>query len=146
MTRAFVDANIPMYAAGSPHPLREPAMRVLELAAERPAAFVTSAEVLQELLHRRLSPRGWPVGREVFAAFVELMRERIEPVLAEDVERAARLADATTGADARDLLHAAVMRRLGLTRIITTDRGFDAIEGVTRLDPAHLDSWVETLA
>ena len=31
---------------------------------------------------------------------------------------------------ARDALHAAVMRRHGVTRIMTFDRGFDGISGV----------------
>src|SRR3990172_878982 len=84
----FLDANVPIYAAGRPHPLKEPSAQVLMLAAERPEAFVTDAEVLQELLHRYLALRLWPQGREVFRHFTELMRERVEPVQADDVERA----------------------------------------------------------
>lgn len=110
-------------------------MRVLEAVVDHPEALITSSEVFQELLHRRLS-RGWAVGREVFESFAELMRDRVASVLMEDVDLASRLAKIGAPASARDLLHAAVMRRLGATRIISTDRGFDSIEGVTRLDPA----------
>lgn len=142
---AYVDVNIPMYAGGREHAYRAPSLRVMAMISERPGAFVCSAECFQEILHRYLRERTWERGRIVFEGFGELMRDRVAPVLAGDVELAAQLADGAPGADARDLLHAAVMRRLGVTRIISTDRGFDAIEGVTRLDPGRVEEWFATL-
>lgn len=138
---AFLDTNVPIYAAGWPHPLKEPCAQVLLLVAEQPQAFVTDAEVLQELLHRYLALRLWLQGREVFRRFTELMRERVETVQADDVERAAALADAHPELGGRDLLHAAVMQRLGLRHICSTDTGFDRLTEVERLDPARLESW-----
>ena len=41
----FIDANVPIYAAGREHRYREPCSRVLLLVAEHPR-FVTDAEVL----------------------------------------------------------------------------------------------------
>jgi hypothetical protein len=38
------------------------------------------------------------------------------------------------------------MRRLGVTRIVSADRGFDGIAHVARLDPARLDEWRATVA
>jgi uncharacterized protein len=146
MTAAFVDANIPMYAAGAGHPLRAPSVRVLELIAERPSAFVTSSEVLQEILHRYMRLGRWGAGREVLSAFTELLGGRIEPVTGADVLRAAAMADGRSSASARDLIHASVMRRLGATHVISADRGFDQIDGLTRLDPARLDEWAGSLA
>ena len=137
----FLDANVPIYAAGRAHPLKGPCIEVLLLAAERPQAFVTDAEVLQELLHRYLALRLWPLGREVFWRFSQLMQERIETVQAADVERAASMADANSELDGRDFLHAAVMQRLGLQRIVSADRGFDRLSGIERLDPAQFAGW-----
>jgi len=137
---AFIDANIPIYAAGRPHPLKEPCVGVLLLAAENPQAFVTHAEVLQEL-HRYLSLRLWPLGREALSQFCELMHGRVEAVRAEDVERAAELADAHQELSARDLLHAAVMQRLGLRHIISADTGLDRLPELERLDPARVGAW-----
>jgi predicted nucleic acid-binding protein len=146
VTPAFIDTNVPMYAAGAPHPYRGPAVEVLAAAAERPQAFVTSAEVLQEILHRRIAARGrWTIGARVLQAFHDLMRERIEPILDADVMLASGLAADAPGADARDLLHAAVMRRLGVTLVISTDRGFDAIEGITRLELERIEEWLPAL-
>lgn len=142
---AYVDVNIPMYAGSREHAYRAPSLRVMALIGERPRAFVCSAECFQEILYRYLRARTWERGREVFDAFGELMRDRVVPVLFEGIELASRLADSAGAADARALLHAAVMRRLGVTRIISTDRGFDAVEGVTRLDPGHIEEWFAAL-
>ena len=65
----FIDANVPMYAAGRPHPLKEPSAAVLEFIALQPERFFTSAEVLQELMYRYLSLRRWAQGREIFLRF-----------------------------------------------------------------------------
>ena len=141
----FLDANVPIYAAGRPHDLKQPSAQVLMLAAERPASFVTDAEVLQELLHRYLALRLWPQGKEVFHRFADLMRERVEPVHAADVEQAARLADEYPQLGARDLLHAAVMQRLGVRRLVSADAGFDRLSGLERLDPAGVETWRDDL-
>jgi predicted nucleic acid-binding protein len=138
---AFIDTNVPIYAAGRAHPLKNPCAQVLHLVAEHAQAFVTDAEVLQELLHRYLALRLWPQGRDVFQRFSVLMQERVEAVQAGDVEHAAGLADAFQELGGRDLLHAAVMRRLGVRRIISADKGFDLLPEVERLDPAQLMSW-----
>jgi hypothetical protein len=141
----FLDANVPIYAAGRPHRLKEPSSQVLMLAAERPAAFVTDAEVLQELLHRYLALRLWRQGKEVFHRFADLMRERVEPVHAADVEQAALLADEYPELGARDLLHAAVMQRLGVRRLVSADAGFDRLSGLERLDPMNVEEWRDKL-
>ncbi len=138
---AFIDANIPIYAADREHPIKEPCARVLMLAAEHPQSFVTDAEVLQELLHRYLASGRWALGREVLQAFAEVMHGRIEPVYARDVHAAADLADRHAGVSARDLVHAAVMERLGSDRIISADADFDRLPNVTRLDPAGATDW-----
>jgi hypothetical protein len=142
----FLDANVPIYAVGRPHPLKEPSAQVLMLVAERPEAFLTDAEVLQELLHRYLALRLWPQGRDVFRHFAELMRERVEPVDAVDVEQAALLAGQYPDLGARDLLHAAVMSRLGVRSIVSADAGFDRLPGVERLDPTDVGVWRDKLA
>ena len=137
----FLDANIPIYAAGRPHRLKGPCAQVLMLAAERPEAFLTDAEVLQELLHRYLALRLWSEGRDVFHGFADLMRERVEPVQAIDVEQAALLADELPELGARDLLHAAIIRRLEVQNIISADAGLDRLTEVERLDPMEIEAW-----
>ena len=136
---------MPIYVAGRPHPLKAPCAQILLLVAEHPQGFVTDAEVLQELLHRYLALRLWPQGRGVFRRFVELMQERVEAVQPVDVERAADLADAYPDLGGRDLLHAAIMERLHLRRVISADQGFDRLTEVERLDPAQVEVWGHTI-
>ena len=135
---AFIDANVPIYASGREHPNQEPCARVLMMAAEHPLAFVTDVEVLQELMRRYIAAGRWALGREVLQDFAEVMHDRIEPVYDEDIHSAARLADSHPEISARDLVHAAVMLRLGSDRIISADADFDRLPNVTRLNPADI--------
>ncbi len=142
---AFIDANVPIYAAGRAHGLKAPCVRILMLAAGHPEAFVTDAEVLQELLHRYLALKIWSDGREAFDRFSEIMRDRVESILESDVKYASKLADDHSDSSARDLLHVSVMHRRGLHRIISADKDFDRLPGIERLDPAQFEEWKGTV-
>ncbi len=137
----FIDANVPIYAAGRDHPYKEPCARILRVLADAPQYFVTNSEVLQEIMHRYLVSRRWTLGREVVQAFAEAMHGHIESVHAEDITLATELADRYPGLNARDLVHASVMQRLGVDRIISADTDFDRLEGIDRLDPARIGEW-----
>ena len=141
MSLAFLDTNIPIYAAGQPHPLKAPSARVLERVAQNPQRFITSAEVLQELLHFYRSRGAWPQGRAVLEGFAALTEERVTDVADSDVILAAELADRYPRLSARDLLHAAIIERVGAEQIVSADAGFDELSGVERLDPARLADW-----
>jgi len=141
----FVDVNTPMYSAGAQHPLKAPSIRVLRLIQESPGVFVTSAEVFEEILHRYLAIRAWARGRPLFDRMARVMRGRIEPIYERDVRDAARLADDHPKVSARDLLHASVMNRLGVSRIVSTDTDFDVLPGIERLDPMTVDEWRDTV-
>ena len=142
---AFIDANIPIYAAGRGSPYKAPCARVLMLAAEHPQSFVTDAEILQELVHRYVASGRWALGRQVLEGFAEVMHDRIEPVYAADIQLAAKLADRHPGISARDLLHAAVMQRVGATQIVSVDADFDRLPDITRLDPLRVDEWADSV-
>ena len=142
----FIDTNVPIYAAGGDHSLKEPCARILRMVAEDPWPFATDSEVLQELLHRYLSVGRWELGREVIRTFAEAMHGRIEPVHAEDVLTASDLANWHLGVSSRDLVHAAAMQRMGILRIISADADFDRLDGVERLDPARIGEWEPTIS
>ncbi len=137
----FIDTNVPIYAAGREHRYKRSCQHVIMLAAERPHNFVTSSAVLQEIIHYYLSTRRWSEGREIFRDFVTTLNGRIEPVLPDDAALAAQLADQRLDVNSHDLVHAAVMQRLGVSRIITADKDFDRIDGIERLDPDYLGNW-----
>ena len=141
---AFIDANVPIYAAGRAHSYKEPCADTLRLVAESPLSFVTDAEVLQELVHRYLAQDRWALGREVLRTFALVMQDRIEPVYAGDILAAADLADRHPGISARDLVHAAVMGRLEVEQVVSADNDFDRLPGITRLDPMLVGEWDKT--
>ena len=141
----FIDANVPIYDAGRVHPYKEPCARILRVLADSPQSFVTNSEVLQEIMHRYLASGRWTLGREVVRAFAEAMRGRVEPVHGEDVILATELADRHPGVSARDLVHAAVMQRLGVSLVISADTDFARLEGIERLDPAHIEEWEDSI-
>ena len=138
---AFVDTNIPIYAAGRDHQYKEPCARILRVIASNPAHFMTDTEVLQELMHHYLRTNRWIEGKEVFLRFETLLQGRIEPTFPEDVSLAATLADQGLLSNSRDLVHASVMRRCGTNLCISADTDFDRIPGVRRLDPSELATW-----
>lgn len=141
MTTIFLDANVFIYATGRPHPLKQPSGEVLLLAASHPEQFLTSAEVIQELIHRFMALHAWSTGRQTVSDALTLMGGRIEPLLAEDVALACDLVGHNPGLSARDLTHLAVMSRTGCTRIASADSSFDRVSEIQRLDPLLVDGW-----
>jgi uncharacterized protein len=128
----FVDSNVPMYLVGTDHPHKLDARRALERLAGEGRRLVTSSEVFQELLHRYVSLDRYDRIEPAF----EALRGIVDEVLAVeegDVFAAKGLVHAHGRLSARDALHVAVMRRYGITEILSFDRGFDMLTGVRRL-------------
>ncbi len=140
----FVDTNIPTYAEGAPSIYKEPCLAVLGLAAGKPGTCLTSAMVLQELLYVRLRRAGIVAARLILVDFDNALNGLVEAVSREDVWRSAQL-DLPTGLSGADRVHIAVMQRLGMSDIITTDRDFDGINGIRRLDPLDLAIWRDSV-
>ncbi|MGH9324670.1 MAG: type II toxin-antitoxin system VapC family toxin [Vicinamibacteria bacterium] len=124
----FVDTNVFMYAVGRDHPLKAPARDFFEQRLVDGMPLVTSAEVLQELLHAYL-----PVGRlEILDAALFLAEERMSQIWSvdpDDVRTARVLVPAHRGLKPRDLLHLACCRRRDVSRIKTYDQGLAAAAG-----------------
>ncbi len=128
----FIDSNIPMYLVGAPHPNKDAARRLLEGAIERAERLVTSAEVFQEILHRYGAIRRADAIQPAFNALIGVVDE-VFPVELPDVERAKDLLLGQSGLSSRDALHAAIMRRWGVSRILTFNAGFDRVPGIERV-------------
>ena len=121
----FVDTNVLMYAVGREHPLRQEARDFFIEHAASGEVLVTSAEVLQELLHAYV-----PVGRmQALDAALDLARARMGelwPIEPDDVALARTLLEAHRALGARDLLHLACCMRRGVKRAKTFDRALAA--------------------
>jgi len=132
----FLDANVLMYAAGSDHPLRAPCRQALTRAVEREVSLVTDAEVLQEILHRYFSIGRPEAARTVHQAAVDLCDEVI-PIAEEQTTRALELLLEHSELTPRDAIHVATMEYRGLEFLLSTDRDFDGLSQVERIDPTQ---------
>lgn len=128
----FVDANIPMYLVGSDHPNKTRAQALLEHAALHEEPLVTDAEVFQEVLHRFTAIRRPEAIDAAFEILLGLVDE-VLPISVETVLRARGLLIDTSDLSARDAIHAAVMDRHDVRRILSFDAAFDAVPRVTRI-------------
>jgi predicted nucleic acid-binding protein len=128
----FVDSNVPMYLVGAPHPHKADAKRLLEAAVTAGDRLVTSAEVLQEILHRYAAIGRRDAIQPAFDALLGIVDE-VLAISRSDVERAKAILLGISSLSSRDAVHAAVMEREKITRIMSFDAGFDSIPGVTRL-------------
>ena len=128
----FVDSNVPMYLVGGPHPHKADSQRLLESAIAANERLVTDVEVLQEVLHRYVAIQRRDAIQPAFDAVLDLVDEVFTVTLA-DVMRAKDIVLGKPRLSARDALHAAVMERNEVRRILTFDTAFDHVPGVTRL-------------
>lgn len=128
----FVDSNVPMYLVGAQHPNKPVARRLLEQCIARGERLVADAEVLQEVLHRYAAIRRLDAIQPAFDALNGVVDE-VYAVEREDVERARDLLYGLGGLSARDAIHAAIMRRYEVERILSFDAGFDSVPWITRL-------------
>lgn len=121
-----------MYLVGAPHPNKDAARAALERIINRGEKMVTSAEVMQEILHRYGALKRPDAIQPAFDALLGVVDE-VFPVEAEDVQRARDVMMGIGKLSARDALHVAIMKRRGITRVLSFDVGFDAVGWVERV-------------
>lgn len=134
----FVDSNIIMYAVGAEHPYRRPCLDALERIIREGLPAVVSSEVHQEILHRYMSLGHGQLALEI-SVRLETVIPTTLPVTLADIRRARQLATHYPAIKARDLVHAAVMLENGISCIVSTDRHFDQVAEIDRLDPRDFD-------
>ncbi len=128
----FIDSNVPMYLVGPAHPLKDKAEELLEAAVTSGQRLVTSAEVLQEILHRYVAIK----RRDAIAPAFDMLLSVVDEVVAveeDDIVRAKDLVLGSKSLSSRDAVHIAVMVRQGISRIMSFDADFDRVPGITRL-------------
>ena len=121
----FVDSNVFIYAVGRPHPLRAEAQGFFISSGEEGKRLVTSAEVLQELMHAYIPVQRIETLDRAFT-LIESAVSQVWPTEPEDVRFARTLVERYPELGARDLLHLACCRRRRVTRVQTYDRALAA--------------------
>jgi predicted nucleic acid-binding protein len=133
----FIDTAVIMYAGGAEHPLRNPCGRIIKGVADGDIDAVTSAEVIQEILHRFISVRRPDTGRAQAIDALDVFAP-VLPITHALMRRVPDLAIRYPSLAARDLVHVATCIHEGITDIVSPDRGFDQVAEVRRIDPAAL--------
>lgn len=132
----FLDVNVFMYAAGRPHPYKQPGVRILADFEATLFPGVIDTEIIQEILYR-YSHIGLPEqGVQLSRAILEYPLA-VLPVTDADIRTAIGLFELhhTQGITPRDAIHAAVMRNNGIACVISADGDFDRFGFLTRIDP-----------
>lgn len=129
MDRVFIDANIPMYAAGSEHPNKAPSIKILEKISMEQIFGVTSAEVLQEILHRYQSINMLSSGIEIFEEFSNIVDEVLQ-INFKIMENAKNILSGNSDILTRDAIHAATIEYYHIDYIATFDKHFEQFKNI----------------
>ncbi|WP_022884451.1 type II toxin-antitoxin system VapC family toxin [Glaciibacter superstes] len=138
----LLDSAIAIYALGEDHRYRDVCRGVMNAAAKGAFRPYASVEMIQELVHHRLRRTGdrslaAADGRDVSAVCTLLNFDR------EVLDLSMSLIERIPTIRGRDAVHAASALVYGIERIVSPDRAFDGIPGLTRVDPADFE---QTLA
>ena len=128
----FIDCNIPMYLVGAEHPNKDRVVAMLTQLVREGERFVTDVEVYQEILHRYTAIQRLDAIDAAFDGLDNLVDDVLTFGLVE-VRSARALLGSFDGLSARDALHAAVMQKARVSRILSFDEGFDTLPGIERL-------------
>jgi predicted nucleic acid-binding protein len=130
----FVDTNIPMYAHGGAHPLREACRSALAHLVHGSVKAYSSTEVHQEILYQYVSLGRRTEARQVSRDFAVIV-PAILPVTRHDIKRVWQLMVDYPGLACRDYVHLAVMLNNNLRRILSADSHFDLVREIVRVPP-----------
>lgn len=132
-TAVLIDATVFNHALGEPGPWRQGARRLLfDLAAGKGRGYV-STEAVQEVVFHRLRRTGdrrsaAANGRDIAQSFIVLDFDH------EVLDASLGLIE-RTAIRGRDAVHAATALVYGIGMIASSDPAFDAVPGLTRIDP-----------
>ena len=135
MRRFLYDTSIFVYALGREHPYKEPCREIVRRAAAGDLQGEASGDLLQELVHQRARRTGDRLEAARAARSVAKLAwwHPLEP---NDVQRGIDLFETHDALDARDAVFAALAINRGIDAILATDRAFDGIDGLERIDPS----------
>ena len=88
--------------------------------------------MLQEILHRYTAIKRRDSIQPAFDALLGVVDE-VFPVTLEAVKRAREVVLGSPDLSARDAVHVAVMQAHGVEEILSFDRSFDGVPGITRV-------------
>lgn len=134
LRRFLYDTSIFIYALGGDHSYQDPCREIVRRATAGELQGEASSDLLQELAHQRLRRTGDRANASrTTRNVVNLVK--LHPLEPDDVLRGIDLFEANPRLDARDAVFAAVALNRGIDAILATDRAFEGIDGLERIDP-----------
>lgn len=141
MSRAFADTSVLLYAVGGEHPEREASLEFMNAVRAGKVELHVSIEAVQEFLFHRMrrTERADAVAqtRAVVHGCI------VHPFDEATAERTLDLVAATT-LRGRDAVHAATAIGAGFAQIVTSDKDFDTVPGLARVDPTTVLTELDT--
>lgn len=141
MTRAMehaylIDSSVPLLHLGEGSAAKAASRAVMQSVLDESLRAYASTEMVQEVAFHRRRMTGDPKraareARDVSTGVVILAFDHEILDLALDLMAAGTIRG-------RDAVHAATAATYGITKIISVDRGFDAVPGLERVDPRDL--------
>lgn len=134
----FIDVNVFMYAAGKPHPYKDPSIQILSDLESGILSGLVNTEIFQELLYRyyhiKIAEKGIELCRNILQLPIKIL-----PIKEQDIRLAIDLFELhrNKGLKPRDAMHTATMKNNGIIKIISADKNFDAIDFIQRIDPLN---------
>lgn len=122
-----LDTTVLVYAVGSEHPLREPCR---ELLTKRTSAITTTAGVIQEFVHVRSRRRSRAEAVKLATAYLTLLSPLLD-VPERAVHDALGMLDEHADLGAFDAVLAAAAKHARCEALVTADRAFAEIDGLT---------------
>ncbi|MEA1903933.1 MAG: type II toxin-antitoxin system VapC family toxin [Actinomycetota bacterium] len=130
----FVDTAVFLYAKGTPHPYRDPCRTVLSAIGAGAVDGVVNVDVIQEFVHVRIR-KGIDRDEAAIESQGIVASCQVEDVGMADLLVALKFFASFQSLDLRDAIHLATATRTLVDGIVSSDRGFDSVPGVMRLDP-----------
>jgi uncharacterized protein len=132
--RFLYDTSIFVYALGGEHHYREPCREIVRKAAVGDLQGEGSVDLLQELAHQRTRRTGDRAEAAQSVRHVAMLAWW-HPLEISDVQRGIDLFEAHTALGPRDAVFAALALNRGIDAILATDRAFDEVGSLERIDP-----------
>lgn len=132
----LLDATVAIHALSEVEPMRSQSREFLRSVTAGRGRAYASVEMIQEVVHHRLRRTGDRANavrgaREFAAATTTLKLDH------EVLELALELIERLPAIRGRDAVHAATALAYGIEIIASSDRAFDHIPGITRIDPLN---------
>jgi predicted nucleic acid-binding protein len=137
--RFLFDTVVFVYAVGGPHPYREPCRAIVEAQVAGAVAGEAAADLIREYADQRFRQTR---DRALAARSARRVAGicRLHGANDADILRALDLYEQHPGMGTTDAGFAAVALNRGIDAILTSDRHFDGIPGLERIDPLDAEA------